>query len=207
MTYELEVILKQCGRSSYDLRSQSHLDAVGGEIPMTSWASVGGLGSFLGPLWPVLGLCGRSWPFWGPQETPKLPREVPRGAKSAPKSGQERPKRGPRAAKNTPRAAKTILRIAQAQPRAAKERPRVPQERLKRGQERPKQRMKSFKMRSGRSKPLFSEQCVFLEREHDSGGLGAYVGGLGPLLGPTLAVLGRSWGLRWRPWGVSGPKR
>ena len=103
MTYDLEVILKYCGRSSYDLRSQSHLDVLW-KIPMTSWASVGGLGSFLGPLRPVLGLCGRSWPFRGPPETPRLPQEVPRGAKSAPKSGQERPKRGPRAAKSAPRA-------------------------------------------------------------------------------------------------------
>ena len=46
---------------------------------------------------------------------------------------------------------------------------------------------------------------VFLEWEHDSGGLGAYVGCLGPLLGPLWAVLGRSCGLCWRSWAAPGP--
>ena len=57
MTYDLDVISKYCGKSSCDLRSQSHLEVLG-DLPMTSWASVGGLGSFLGPLWAVL---DQSW--------------------------------------------------------------------------------------------------------------------------------------------------
>ena len=58
MTDDLEVILKYCGRSSYDLRSQSHLEVLWGDLPMMSWAqswaaSGGGLGACVGDLGPV----------------------------------------------------------------------------------------------------------------------------------------------------------
>ena len=138
------------------------------------------------------------------QEQPKSGQERP---KSPPKSSQERPKSG----QEPPRAAKSDPRVTQERPRSAQEAPKSSQERLKSGQEPPKRDSRAAKMAQERlqdvvlsKKTNFSEECVFLEREHESGGLGAYVGGLGPLLGPMLAVLGADQGLCWRSWAVFG---
>ncbi len=72
MTYDLEVILKYCGRSSYDLRACVDclrsvlvpLCAVLGRSWGLCWRSRGGLGTYVGDLGPPRAL-GRSWAALG----------------------------------------------------------------------------------------------------------------------------------------------
>ena len=82
MTYDLEVILKYCGISSYDikalipgcpwrwswsLRSQSWtgLGASVGGLGLLLWPSPGGLGRSWGHLGPILGHLGQAWSHLG----------------------------------------------------------------------------------------------------------------------------------------------
>ena len=109
-----------------------------------------------------------------------------------------------------PRAAQERPGAAQEQPQERPKNDQEHQERPKSGQDGPRAAEEETEELTDAilsKKTCFSENCVFLERDHDYGDLGAYVGGLGPLLGPMLAVLGRSWGLCWRSWGLLGPKR
>ena len=95
VTYDLEVILKYCGRSSYDLQSQSHLDVVGGDsddllgLCGWSWLVLGASQAGSGPLWAVLAMQG----------APRDAKTAPRGAKR----GQERPQERPRASQERPK--------------------------------------------------------------------------------------------------------
>ena len=165
---------------------------------MTPWASVGGLGLFLGPLWAVL------------------------AAPGAPRC-QDRPKRGPRVTQERTqdrharacmhvhaRACACIRACVRVHVRAwailegswvvlgaswAALEPYVdglgP--------------LLGTTWRKNAKNMATLKMCLFLERERDLrppgrswAALGPSVGDLGPLLGPTLAVLGRSWGLCWR---------
>ena len=179
MTDDLEVILKYCGSSSYDLRSRSHLQVL--------WGIFLGLDPGL-PLEVVLepplanlrlprGLCGRSRAALVASPGGLGHSWEPMCGQERPKSSQERPKSAPQSGQQCP----------------AKEWPRAPQKRFKSGQDGPRaaeEETEELEDVTLSKKTGCSENCVFLECKRTSGGDGAYVGGLGPLLGPMLTVLG-----------------
>ena len=131
MTDDLEVIWKYCGRSSYDLRSRSHLQVLWGiflgldpglplevvlEPPLANLRLSRGLcGRSRAALVASPGGLGRSWEPMCGQERPKSSQERP---KSAPKSGQERPKSSQEPPKSSQERPKSDPRAARSDTRA-----------------------------------------------------------------------------------------